>query len=78
MQWSAQDRLLPFAPLLRPRQAGIMLAIFVLTITLFPFNYDDLLAMRMLPVLLLNLRNLLVARPSGSTSPSSTKPLPDG
>ena len=52
--------LLPFAPLLRPRQAGVMLAIFVLTITLFPFNYDALLAMQMLPVLLLNLRNLLV------------------
>jgi hypothetical protein len=53
--------LLPFAPLLRPRQAGILLAIYALTITLFPFSYENLLAMRMLPVLLLNLRNLLVA-----------------
>jgi uncharacterized membrane protein len=53
--------LLPFAPLLRPRQAGVLLAIYALTITLFPFEYDDLLSMRMLPVLLLNLRNLLAA-----------------
>jgi len=51
--------LLPFAPLLRPRQAGVMLAIYALTITLFPFKYDALLAMQLLPVLLLNLRNLL-------------------
>ncbi|HJZ48099.1 MAG TPA: glycosyltransferase 87 family protein [Roseiflexaceae bacterium] len=51
--------LLPFAPLLRPRQAGALLAICALTIILFPFKYDELLAMQVLPVLLLNLRNLL-------------------
>lgn len=51
--------LLPFAPLLRLRQAGALLAICALTIVLFPFNYDHLLAMEVLPVLLLNLRNLL-------------------
>jgi uncharacterized membrane protein len=51
--------LLPFAPLLRLRQAMALLAIFVLTIFLFPFNYDHLLSMELLPVLLLNLRNLL-------------------
>ena len=51
--------LLPFAPLLRLRQAGALLAICALTIVLFPFNYDHLLNMELLPVLLLNLRNLL-------------------
>jgi hypothetical protein len=52
--------LLPFAPLLRPRQAGALLAISAITIALFPFDYDRLLAMQPRPVLLLNLRNLLV------------------
>jgi uncharacterized membrane protein len=52
--------LLPFAPLLRLRQAGVLLAICALTIVLFPFDYDHLLGMELLPVLLLNLRNLLV------------------
>jgi uncharacterized membrane protein len=51
--------LLPFAPLLRLRQAGVLLAICAITIVLFPFNYDRLLSMELLPVLLLNLRNLL-------------------
>jgi hypothetical protein len=51
--------LLPFAPLLRLRQAIALLAICALTITLFPFNYDHLLDMELLPVLLLNMRNLL-------------------
>ncbi|HEX9374031.1 MAG TPA: glycosyltransferase 87 family protein [Roseiflexaceae bacterium] len=53
--------LLPFAPLLRRRHAGAILAIFAITIVLFPFDYDALLAMHLAPVLLLNLRNLLVA-----------------
>jgi len=52
--------LLPLAPLLRLRQASALLAICVLTIVQFPFNYDHLLDMELLPVLLLNLRNLLV------------------
>ena len=52
--------LLPFAALLRLRQAGALLAICAITITLFPFNYDHLLAMELLPALLLNGRNLLV------------------
>jgi hypothetical protein len=51
--------LLPFGPLLRQRQASVLLAICALTILLFPFNYDHLLNMELLPVLLLNLRNLL-------------------
>jgi hypothetical protein len=52
--------LLPFAPLLRRRQAALFAAICAITIVLFPFDYDDLLAMHLLPVLLLNLRNALV------------------
>jgi hypothetical protein len=52
--------LLPFAPLLRPRQAGLFLAICAITIVIFPFDYNLLLAMQLLPVLLLNLRNALV------------------
>lgn len=52
--------LLPFAPLLRPRQALLFLAILLITMALFPFDYSQLLALRRLPVLLLNLRNLLV------------------
>jgi uncharacterized membrane protein len=52
--------LLPFAPLLRLRQASTLLAICAITIVLFPFDYDHLLSMELLPVLLLNLRNLLV------------------
>jgi uncharacterized membrane protein len=52
--------LLPFAPLLRLRQASALLAICALTIVQFPFNYSHLLDMELLPVLLLNLRNLLV------------------
>jgi uncharacterized membrane protein len=52
--------LLPFAPLLRLRQTLVFLVIVVLTITLFPFDYNQLLAMQKLPVVLLNLRNLLV------------------
>jgi Glycosyltransferase family 87 len=51
--------LLPFAPLLRLRQASVLLPICALTIVLFPFNYEHLLGMELLPVLLLNGRNLL-------------------
>jgi hypothetical protein len=53
--------LLPFAPLLRPRQGLLVLAIAAITIFLFPYNYNELMAMQWLPVVLLNLRNLLVA-----------------
>jgi uncharacterized membrane protein len=52
--------LLPFAALLRRPQAGMMLVICVLTIGIFPFDYAQLLDMRPIPVLLLNLRNALV------------------
>jgi hypothetical protein len=53
--------LLPFAPLLRPRQGLFVLAIAAITIFLFPYNYNELMAMQRLPVVLLNLRNLFVA-----------------
>jgi uncharacterized membrane protein len=52
--------LLPFAPLLRLRQTLMFLVIVVLTITVFPFDYNQLLAMQKIPVVMLNLRNLLV------------------
>jgi uncharacterized membrane protein len=52
--------LLPFAALLRPRQAGVMLIICILTVSIFPFSYDRLLSMQPSEVLLLNLRNALV------------------
>jgi uncharacterized membrane protein len=52
--------LLPFAPLLPWRQAGLLVAIYAITIAIFPFDYADLLALHTFPVLLLNLRNLLV------------------
>lgn len=52
--------LLPFAPLLRRRHALLMMLIGALTTLLFPFDYADLIEMRRLPVLLLNLRNALV------------------
>lgn len=52
--------LLPFAPLLRPRQALLLLLASLITTLLFPFDYASLIAMDRLPVLLLNMRNLLV------------------
>jgi uncharacterized membrane protein len=52
--------LLPFAPLLRLRHAIVIAAICAITIGLFPFDYDDLLAMHALPVIVLNARNFLV------------------
>lgn len=52
--------LLPFVSLLRPRQLGLMLGIFALTMLIFPGTYDRLLEMQASSVLVLNLRNLLV------------------
>jgi uncharacterized membrane protein len=52
--------LLPFAPLLRPWHAGLLLVICVMTALGFPFNYAGLIRVEVFPVLLLNLRNLLV------------------
>lgn len=53
--------LLPFVPLLRSRQVGIAVAAFLATIALFPYDYANLLALHDGPVLVLNMRNLLVA-----------------
>lgn len=52
--------LLPFVPLLRPRQMGMAIIIFAITIIIFPVGYDRLLQIHALPVLLLNLRNILM------------------
>ena len=52
--------LLPFAPLLRPRQVGLLIAISTISIVIYPFLYDELIAMQTFPVMLLNLRNSLV------------------
>jgi hypothetical protein len=52
--------LLPLGPLLSLRQARTLLVICLTTIIIYPFAYQDLIAMRMMPVLLLNLRNILV------------------
>ena len=52
--------LLPFAPLLRPRQFWLMVAIFAMTIGIFPAAYSHLLGMQVPSVLLLNLRNFSI------------------
>lgn len=52
--------LLPFIPLLRPRQAGLMLGICFLTGLIFPIMYRDLMALRYTSVILLNIRNFLL------------------
>jgi uncharacterized membrane protein len=52
--------LLPFVPLLRPRQIVALTILCGLTILLFPFLYAELLALQIAPVVLLNLRNALM------------------
>lgn len=52
--------LLPFAPLLRPRQAALAVGIVIITMGIFPLSYDGLVALSTLQIVLLNLRNLLV------------------
>jgi uncharacterized membrane protein len=52
--------LLPFAPFLRRQQIVLVAIIFVMTIAIYPFNYDNLLALKTSPILLLNLRNFLM------------------
>ena len=49
--------LLPFAPLLRPRQIALFAGICTATVAIFPFGYDALLALERWAVLLLNARN---------------------
>jgi uncharacterized membrane protein len=52
--------LLPFVPLLGVRQQAAFAVLLACTITLFPFWYAQLQAFDVLPVLLLNVRNLLL------------------
>lgn len=52
--------LLPFVPLVTNGQRVLFVVIAALTIALFPFYYDQLLAFELAPVLILNARNLLV------------------
>jgi hypothetical protein len=51
--------LLPFAAFLRIRQVILLVVIFVMTIIIYPFTYDDLLALQTPSILLLNVRNFL-------------------
>ena len=52
--------LLPFAALLRPRHAYLVIAAVVLTMIIFPLNYERLIALEPAPVILLNVRNALL------------------
>jgi hypothetical protein len=52
--------LVPLAPLLPLRQARTLLVICLFTIIIFPFSYNDLIAMRFVPVAFLNVRNALL------------------
>ena len=52
---------LPFAPLLPWRQAATYAALCALTTALYPGLFPDLLAGDLLPIVILNLRNLLAA-----------------
>ncbi len=50
--------LLPFVPLLRPKEAVQMIILFAMTITIYPYNFGELLGMHPFGIWLLNLRNL--------------------
>ena len=52
--------LLPFASLLRQPQIVLTVAIFTITMFIFPYDYDRLMEMQPLSVILLNLRNFMV------------------
>ena len=51
--------MLPFVPLLRPRDIALSLVIFVLTTVDFPLTFSHLMALEALPIFLINLRNFL-------------------
>ncbi len=68
--------LLPFAPLLRPREVVQVVILFALTIAIYPFHFSDIVNMHLAGVLLLNARNLFLlfllvqlARPQGEARP---------
>lgn len=52
--------LLPFLPFLSRNQTATAIAICGLTLAIFPFSYDHLIEMKLVPILLLNLRNLAI------------------
>ena len=52
--------LLPFAPLLRPREAVQMVILFALTIAIYPYNFGAIVHLRLPGILLLNARNLFL------------------
>jgi hypothetical protein len=52
--------LLPFMPFLHSKQLSIAIAMCILTLVIFPFSYSQLIEMKLLPILLLNLRNLAI------------------
>lgn len=49
--------LLPFIPLLNWRQVSLFAAICVVTVVIFPFNYEAMLGLELWTVVLLNVRN---------------------
>lgn len=51
--------LLPFVPFAARGRRALAIAVFALTIVLFPYNFDHLVQMQISAVLLLNVRNLL-------------------
>ncbi|HYI66738.1 MAG TPA: glycosyltransferase family 87 protein [Candidatus Limnocylindrales bacterium] len=52
--------LLPFAALLRRPQAYLVIAAAVLTMIIFPLNYERLIALEPVPIIVLNARNALL------------------
>jgi hypothetical protein len=51
--------LLPLASFLRLRQIILVAVVFAMTIVIYPFMYDRLVALQTLPIVLLNVRNFL-------------------
>ena len=52
--------LLPFVPLLRPKEVAQMMILFAMTIVIYPYNFGELLGMHPFGIWLLNLRNLFL------------------
>jgi hypothetical protein len=52
--------ILPFVPLLRPKEVVQVMVLFAMTITIYPYNFGELLSMSPFGIWLLNLRNLSI------------------
>ena len=52
--------LLPFAPLLRPREIVQIVILFALTIAIYPYHFGEIVRMQTTGILLLNGRNLFL------------------